>query len=466
MPAANALNAFMASQGYRQDQEDRQRAAQERQRAIGLDNTRGKINALMMQPELGAVGGRLPASNISAEEITSAARGAGMAENNPSLNRVVDGINQGLSPDQAAQRAAQGAGQRQASRADQMRQLAIGSADPEIMSQVQQALAGMSAQEQQDAARRLRGQRAAALTLLDMPEADRALWVRQNRPTIESVGLTVEQVLSQPLNDQNLTAHVRMAQGLDDELFAGITGPQTLGESDTRVDMLSGRQAIGQAGSEARALESRGLDISQQNADTSRIQAQRPASPLVNVQTGQTVDPFQARLAEAEGDQFASFLGAGAAAQRNLAQINRLESLLGQTNAGGGAALQLIAGNFGIETDGLSELQAAEALINAMVPAQRPPGSGPMSDSDLELFKRSLPRIINQPGGNERILETLRGIAQYDIQLGNIAARASSGEITREQARAEVNSLSNPLASTGAQRMRYDPQSGGLVPVE
>ena len=273
MSAANALNAFMASQGYRQDQEDRQRAAQERQRAIGLDNTRGKINALMMQPELGAVGGRLPASNISAEEITSAARGAGMAENNPSLNRVVDGINQGLSPDQAAQRAAQGAGQRQASRADQMRQLAIGSADPEIMSQVQQALAGMSAQEQQDAARRLRGQRAAALTLLDMPEADRALWVRQNRPTIESVGLTVEQVLSQPLNDQNLTAHVRMAQGLDDELFAGITGPQTLGESDTRVDMLSGRQAIGQAGSEARALESRGLDISQQNANTSRMNA-------------------------------------------------------------------------------------------------------------------------------------------------------------------------------------------------
>lgn len=156
-------------------------------------------------------------------------------------------------------------------------------------------------------------------------------------------------------------------------------------------------------------------------------------------------DAFQARMAEAEADNFAGFLEQGPTAARNLQQIGQLESLLADIPTGAGASMRSFAGNLGIQTDGLSEIQAAEALINTLIPAQRPPGSGVMSDADLEMFRRSLPRLINSPEGNSLIIETMRSINQYDMQLANIAGAVASGELTREQARRAVNELQNPV---------------------
>ena len=68
-----------------------------------------------------------------------------------------------------------------------------------------------------------------------------------------------------------------------------------------------------------------------------------------------------------------------------------------------------------------------------------------MSDADLELFKQSLPRIINQPDGNRRIIDTIKAISQYDIDRGNIARRAQMGEIAPFEALQQIQSLPNPL---------------------
>jgi flagellar protein FlgJ len=68
-----------------------------------------------------------------------------------------------------------------------------------------------------------------------------------------------------------------------------------------------------------------------------------------------------------------------------------------------------------------------------------------MSDADLALFKQSLPRVINTPGGNELILQTLRGIAEYDMQAGQIAQRLASGEIDVPTYLRDMASLKNPI---------------------
>lgn len=156
-------------------------------------------------------------------------------------------------------------------------------------------------------------------------------------------------------------------------------------------------------------------------------------------------DAFARTLGETEAKTFSGFLERAPVAARTIGQLDQLQGMLEGVDTGFGAASRVALGNFGVATQGLSELQAAQALINQMVPAQRPPGSGPMSDADLELFKQSVPRLINQPGGNATIIDTMRAINEYDIALGQIAQRAASGELSRADARAAVNALANPL---------------------
>lgn len=174
----------------------------------------------------------------------------------------------------------------------------------------------------------------------------------------------------------------------------------------------------------------------------------------VNVNTGSTNDFFTG-LSEAETGNFASMLQAGAQASRNLAQLGQLEELLASTPQGLEGAATQFAANFGIDLGGAQGVQAAQALINQMVPAQRPPGTGPMSDADLELYKQSIPRIINQPGGNELIIGTMRAINEYDRQLAAIVqdgvARAELTDDPAERAqirremRAAIDGLQNPI---------------------
>ena len=184
-------------------------------------------------------------------------------------------------------------------------------------------------------------------------------------------------------------------------------------------------------------------------------------APQVVVNSG---DKGANKFAELDAKTLVDVASTGMQAQRSLLQINRLESLLEGVPTGAQGAIKLLAGNFGIQTEGLDDLQASQALINSLVPQQRPPGSGPMSDADLELFKESLPRIINSPNGNQIILETMRGVAQYDKMGADIVQRYRSGEITQAQAFAELGARPDPLAglNLGAPAQ----QGGGMTPEE
>lgn len=171
-----------------------------------------------------------------------------------------------------------------------------------------------------------------------------------------------------------------------------------------------------------------------------------PDEPLVQINNGGADEEFYKAGATARGKVFAELEAAGIEAQAKIGQVNRLEQLLDGSPQGMEGAFVQIAGEFGLQLgEGTDDVQAAQALINTMVPAQRPPGSGPMSDRDVELFKASLPRIINQPGGNELIIQTLKAIAVYEQQIGDIATQVLNKEMTPAEGKKAMAEVENPL---------------------
>lgn len=164
----------------------------------------------------------------------------------------------------------------------------------------------------------------------------------------------------------------------------------------------------------------------------------------VTLNTGEG-NKFYETLDTEQAKTFSALSEEGVRGRGKLAQIDTLEGLLNQAQTGGWAVLKQAAGEYGINTEGLSDIQSAQALINELVPQQRQPGSGPMSDADLALFKQSLPRLINQPGGNQTIINTMRGITRYQVQMGEIADAVADRALTPAQAREQIRSLANPL---------------------
>lgn len=161
-------------------------------------------------------------------------------------------------------------------------------------------------------------------------------------------------------------------------------------------------------------------------------------------------DKFADEFAKGDAAALSTISDAGVAAQRNIGRIDRLDALLAGSPSGAEAAFKAAAGEWGISTEGLDALQAAQALINTLVPEQRQPGSGPMSDADLALFKQSLPRLINQPGGNKAIIDAMRGIAEYDAEGAAIVQKLRRGEISRADAFDALQARVNPLANLNA----------------
>lgn len=175
-------------------------------------------------------------------------------------------------------------------------------------------------------------------------------------------------------------------------------------------------------------------------------QAQRKAGAgTTNVTVGES-DKFYENLDKKNAESFAALSDAGMQARARMGQINRLEGLFANVPQGIEGGFKKLAGDWGIPIgEGTSDIQAASALIEKMVPEQRAPGSGPMSDADIKMFRASLPRIINQPGGNELIFQTMRGISEYEQQMGAIADAVADREITPAEGRKRIRELKNPL---------------------
>lgn len=173
-------------------------------------------------------------------------------------------------------------------------------------------------------------------------------------------------------------------------------------------------------------------------------QARRKSSASqVNIEN-KTEGEFEKTLAKGQAEAFNKMADEGINARADLDIVNQLETLM-KGQGGMGTGLAATISSWGIPFKGSDDLQAAEALINKLVPTQRQQGSGTMSDRDVELFKASLPSLWNQPGGNEKILGIMRGLAEYKQNQGEIADMVLMGEMTRQEARRALKKIPNPL---------------------
>jgi flagellar protein FlgJ len=200
------------------------------------------------------------------------------------------------------------------------------------------------------------------------------------------------------------------------------------------------------------------------------IDMKRPPGTTVNV--GDKVSPFQKKAQESQAEAFSEIQKSGTSAARSSREITRLGNILEKVGTGGAAAFKQAAGNFGIKTEGLDDIQAAQAIINKLVPQQRPPGSGTMSDADLALYKESLPRLINQPGANREIIRSMKDINEYLVKEGQIASDVLDGKLTPAEGRQKLLELGNPIqeffernqaASPGSPRVQLPQADQDLI---
>lgn len=166
---------------------------------------------------------------------------------------------------------------------------------------------------------------------------------------------------------------------------------------------------------------------------------------VINNSMGGT-DEFYGAFDKALAGQQVEILGQGNTAASNQIRLTELEKLLQTAPTGAQGLMVQAAGSLGLPVEGLDDVQAAQALINQMVPGQRPAGSGTMSDADLALFKASLPSIVNQPGGNARIISTIKAINEYDMAQAEIARQIANREITPAEGRRLQAQVPNPLS--------------------
>jgi hypothetical protein len=183
----------------------------------------------------------------------------------------------------------------------------------------------------------------------------------------------------------------------------------------------------------------------QRNTVTGEVRATGGQS-VTQVGSGET--EFDKKVGEKQAATYDALYNDGIQAAQDEINVGELEKVLATAGTGTGAGIKLWAKNrLGLELgDDVNDLQAADAIIAKLVPSQRAAGSGTISDRDIELFRSSLPSIWNQPGGNQKILRTMKGLIQYRKKQGEIASQVMNGALTRQDGLKALMSIPNPLA--------------------
>lgn len=163
---------------------------------------------------------------------------------------------------------------------------------------------------------------------------------------------------------------------------------------------------------------------------------------------GPNSDKFKEKSDEAAAKRLDDIVVAGQAAPQTMADMQQLLDLGSQIGTGKGAQFIAAVGpwaqTLGVNIDGLSDIQAYEAITSRLAPQMRAVGSGSSSDRDVALFFQSLPNLGNTPGGNEIVANTMKAVAQNKINAAEIAAQAQGGAISWQEADKRIAALPNP----------------------
>jgi hypothetical protein len=181
-------------------------------------------------------------------------------------------------------------------------------------------------------------------------------------------------------------------------------------------------------------------------------------------------EKFSEETAKLQTQQYAEMVGGYAATEANLGKIGIMKQLSGAigdpgiANTIANSPVGRAARAVGLAPEQMASIESWTAMVNQMVPAQRPPGSGTMSDRDVQLFKESLPMLAATKEGRDFILAQMEGIARYDQQRAQIANEVVNGRMTRQQANDRMMRLANPLADVQQNMQRFGIRAPGAAP--
>ena len=174
--------------------------------------------------------------------------------------------------------------------------------------------------------------------------------------------------------------------------------------------------------------------------DEWKLQKGKASAPAVNIDQKQESE-FGKETGKALAKRFDQLATDGDEASQNQVLVDEMRRLGGKVQTGSSAAFKKRLGDIGIKLDGVSDIEAYSALLDRMTPAQRLPGSGATSDFDAKMFKGSLPSLMNTPGGNSLIIDTMEKLNANKVARGDIAMRVQVGELKPNEGLQEIRKL-------------------------
>ena len=168
------------------------------------------------------------------------------------------------------------------------------------------------------------------------------------------------------------------------------------------------------------------LDFKKQVATAGKPQISVDARNF-NTQESEQSKAYGKQLGEMRG----AIMQAGFDAPKKIAQLDRMEDLLkgvdGGATAPAMADLASAANSLGIKLDPkLGNKQAAEALAIGMAQNMRQPGTGPMTDKDMDQFIRQVPGLAKTAEGRAEITKTMRAAIERDQRAAKFASEYAS----------------------------------------
>jgi hypothetical protein len=134
-------------------------------------------------------------------------------------------------------------------------------------------------------------------------------------------------------------------------------------------------------------------------------------------------------------------------AQTNLSLANQTEKLLNAIEPGAitGATAQLRE-KFGLNLDANGgKVQALQAALERLANDQHKVGTGAVSDADLRSFQKQVPSLYGTREGNQLIMDTIKGVAEYNDKATELAAQWRGNKISLDQFNDRIEKLPNPM---------------------
>jgi flagellar protein FlgJ len=162
--------------------------------------------------------------------------------------------------------------------------------------------------------------------------------------------------------------------------------------------------------------------------------------------SSQPESTFNTEVAKSQAKEFGEMAGELPNAKTDIANIKSLRAQLERLPGGFLGNAQAAAVRLGIKIGpNASAVEAADAILARLTPAQRQGMPGAASDRDVAMFRAALPSLGQTKEGQRIIMDTMEGLAQYKLAQAEIAQQARLGKIKPEQAMERLSTIPDPF---------------------